>query len=48
MSDITYLFIAFLAVWIGIGGYLVTLGVRQKKLERRLHELDARPRPDDR
>jgi CcmD family protein len=48
VSDITYLFIAFLAVWMGIGGYLVTLGVRQKRLERRLHELDALPPPEDR
>ena len=48
MSDITYLFIAFVAVWIGIGGYLATLGARQKRLERRLQDLDARPRSEGR
>jgi CcmD family protein len=39
MSDVAWLFVAFIAVWAGIGGYLVTLGIRQQKLEKRLDEL---------
>lgn len=42
MSDIAWLFVAFLAVWAGIGGYLLTLGARQRRLERRLHDLEER------
>lgn len=44
MSDIGWLFIAFLAVWIGIGAYVWSVGARQRSLERRLDALDA---PDD-
>jgi CcmD family protein len=44
MSDVAWLFVAFLAVWIGIGGYLVTIASRQRRLERRVEELDARAR----
>jgi CcmD family protein len=40
MSDVTWLFIAFVAVWALIGGYLLSLGLRQRNLERRLGELD--------
>ncbi|MFN2488687.1 MAG: CcmD family protein [Actinomycetota bacterium] len=39
MNDIGWLFVAFLVVWIGIGGYLVSLGARQRRLERRLEDL---------
>ena len=39
MSDVAWLFVAFLAVWAGIGGYIVSLGARQRRLERRLDEL---------
>ncbi|MDQ4028756.1 MAG: CcmD family protein [Actinomycetota bacterium] len=42
MSDVAWLFIAFMAVWAGIGVYLVTLAARQRSLERRLAELDRR------
>ncbi len=42
MSDVAWLFIAFLAVWIGIGGYVFSIAARQRKLERRLEELDRR------
>ena len=42
MSELTWMFIAFSAVWIGIGAYVLTLGVRQKKLESRLEELDRK------
>ena len=43
MSDLAWLFIAFVAVWAGLGAYLFTLGRRQKKLERRLKDLEPRP-----
>lgn len=43
MSDLAWLAIAFLAVWAGIGGYLLSLGARQKALERRLSELEEPP-----
>lgn len=42
MSDIAWLFVAFLAVWGGLGAYLFTLGSRQKKLESRLKDLEPR------
>lgn len=42
MSDIAWLFVAFAAVWVGIGAYLLSITARQAKLERRLRELDAR------
>ncbi len=40
MSDVTWLFVAFLAAWIVIGAYLFSLGARQKKLEKRVQDLD--------
>jgi CcmD family protein len=42
MSNLTWMFIAFLAVWIGIGAYLISLGARQRRIERRLQELKDR------
>jgi CcmD family protein len=39
VSNETWLLIAFLAVWIAIGGYLWSLASRQRRLERRLSEL---------
>jgi CcmD family protein len=39
MSDLTWMFIAFAAVWIGLGAYLFSLAARQRRLERRLEEL---------
>lgn len=42
MSDITWLFIAFAAVWVAIGAYLFSIQVRQKDLERRIDQLDKR------
>jgi CcmD family protein len=42
VSDLGWLFVAFLAVWIGIGGYVLTIGARQRRLERRLDELSRR------
>jgi CcmD family protein len=45
MSELSWLFVALLAVWAGIGLYVVSLAARQKHLERRLEELvDARER----
>jgi CcmD family protein len=40
MSDVAWLFIAFMTVWVGIGVYLATLAARQRSLERRLAELN--------
>lgn len=39
MSDTAWLFVAFTAMWAGIGAYLVSLGARQRRLEARLNEL---------
>jgi CcmD family protein len=41
MSDMAWLFIALSAVWAGIGLYLLSITVRQRRLERRLEELDS-------
>jgi CcmD family protein len=40
MSDLAWLFVAMTAVWIGIGGYLLTIAARQRRLEQRLEELE--------
>jgi CcmD family protein len=40
MSELGWLFVAFLAVWLGLGAYLFSLGARQRKLERRLQDLE--------
>jgi CcmD family protein len=42
MSDLTWLFIALAAVWAGIGAYLVSISVRQHRIERRLQEYSRR------
>lgn len=42
MSDIAWLAIAFGAVWLAIGGYLLSLQIRQKDLERRIEQLHKR------
>jgi CcmD family protein len=42
VSDVTWLFIALAVVWVGIGGYLMALGARQRKIERRIDELTSR------
>lgn len=39
MSNEAWLLVAFLAVWIAIGGYLWSLAARQHRLERRLSQL---------
>ena len=45
MSDIAWLFVAFMAVWAGIGAYLLTITLRQRRVEDRLAELESRPAP---
>ena len=42
VSEIAWLFVAVIAVWVGLGVYLATLAVRQRKLDRRLSELERR------
>ncbi|MFN2526754.1 MAG: CcmD family protein [Actinomycetota bacterium] len=45
MSDTSWLFVAFTAMWAGIGLYLLSLGARQRKLEARIEQLaGAAPR----
>ena len=43
LSDIGWLAIALVTVWVAIGGYAATLVVRQRRIERRLDDLT---RPD--
>ena len=40
MSDVAWLFVAFMVVWVAIGAYLLSLATRQKKLDQRLRELE--------
>jgi CcmD family protein len=47
MSTLTWMFIAFAAVWVGIGGYLLSIALRQKRLEQRMEALGSPPRPSD-
>lgn len=42
MSDVAWLFVAFAAVWVALGGYLLSIASRQRRLERRLDELSPR------
>jgi CcmD family protein len=42
VSDIGWVFVAFGVVWAGIGVYVLTLGARQRELERRVDELGSR------
>jgi CcmD family protein len=42
VSDLAWLAVAFMAVWIGIGGYLLSLGFRQRRLQRRIDDLRDR------
>lgn len=39
MSDLAWLFVAFAAVWVAIGLYLISISSRQRQLERRLDEV---------
>ncbi len=40
MSNLAWLFVAFMAVWVAIGAYLLSIAARQRKLEQRLRELE--------
>jgi CcmD family protein len=42
LSDLGWLFIAMAAVWVGIGGYILSVALRQRRVERRLDELEER------
>lgn len=39
MSEIAWLFVAFAAVWIALGVYLLSIATRQRRLERRIDDL---------
>jgi CcmD family protein len=45
MSNLTWLFIAFMAVWIGIGVYLLSITFRQRALERRIERISPEEAP---
>lgn len=40
MSNLAWLFVAVMAVWVAIGLYLLSISARQKKLDKRLHDLE--------
>ncbi|MEA2509232.1 MAG: hypothetical protein QOG21_1314 [Actinomycetota bacterium] len=41
MSNLAWLFVAVMIVWAAIGAYLVSLSLRQRKLEARVAEITA-------
>jgi CcmD family protein len=43
VSDIAWLFVAFAAVWVAIGAYLLTMTSRQRRLEQRVEDVARRP-----
>lgn len=45
-GGLSYLGVAFLAIWVGISGYLLVLSRRQRAIDRRLGELRSE-RPDE-
>ena len=46
MSDVAWLFVAFMAVWVSIGAYVLSIGLRQRALERRLKQIESRGETD--
>jgi CcmD family protein len=42
VSNLGWLFVALAAVWIGIGAYMMSIAVRQRRLEQRVDELARR------
>ena len=42
MSDLAWLFVAFAAVWVAIGAFLLSIAARQRRLERRLDDVTSR------
>lgn len=47
MSDVAWLFVAFAAVWIALGAYLLSIGTRQKQLEERMERTRSGSRDAD-
>lgn len=45
MSNLAWLFVAFMAVWLGLGLYLLSIGVRQRRLEQRMRDVAQRGSP---
>lgn len=45
MSNLAWLFVAFMAVWLGLGLYLLSIGLRQRRLEERMREISQRGSP---
>jgi CcmD family protein len=45
MSDTAWLFVAFAAVWVAIGGYLLSITARQRRLEQRIDDVSTRSGP---
>jgi len=43
VSTTAWMVVAFLAVGVGIGGYLLSIIARRRALNRRLDELEGRP-----
>lgn len=41
MSNLAWMFVAFMAVWAGIGLYLLSISVRQRRLEQRMNDLSG-------
>jgi CcmD family protein len=41
MSNLAWLFVAVMIVWIAIGAYLVSLSFRQRRLEARMAEISG-------
>ena len=47
MSEVAWLFVAFAAVWVALGAYLLSIASRQRRLERRLDDLSGPSRPGE-
>ena len=48
MDSITYLFAANIAVWIGLGAYILVLALGQKRINSRITQLEALRHDNDR
>lgn len=46
-GGLSYLGVAFLAIWVGISGYLLMLSRRQRAIDRRLKDLKGNEGPKD-
>lgn len=45
MSNLAWMFVAFMSVWVGIGAYLLSISLRQRKLEQRLQDIARLEQP---